>query len=70
MSLKLSYKRNSLKVFVSKTTMPRALIYAMYNNLVVSYEDLSNYAPSVKGAPTGEHLFYTIFLLQTQGLEL
>jgi len=40
MSLTLSYKGNSLKVFMSKTTRPRALIYAMYNNLVVIYEDL------------------------------
>ena len=36
---------------MSKTTRPKALIVSMYNYLVVIYEDISNYDPSVKRGP-------------------
>ena len=41
----------SLKIFLSKSIKPRALIFVMQHHLIVFYQDCSNYAPGVKIGP-------------------
>ena len=41
-------QEKTLKIFLSETEMPRALIFGVQHCLLVLYLDYSNYAPSVK----------------------
>ena len=46
------------KIFLSETTMPRALIFGKKHHIVNLYQVCSNYIPGAKnGLPPG-HMFY------------
>ena len=59
----------SLKIFLSKTKRPSALIFGMLHYPVVLYEDCSNYA---QGPKWGQRVFFrkNLFLTKTHSLEI
>ena len=71
-----AFGSGELKIFLSETTRPRALIFGMYYHLVDLYQLCSNYA---LGAKPGSHMFHIglyrekheiIFLSETIRIEL
>ena len=51
----------TLKIFLSETTRPTALIFAMYHHLVDLYQVCSNNDPGVKnGPPQASHVLHTL----------
>ena len=71
------YRVKHEKIFLSKTTRPRALIFGMYH-LVNFYQVCSNYSPVAKMAPPRGQRFYigfyrekpeNLFLSETTDLE-
>ena len=47
----------NMKIFLFEITMPKKLIFGMWNHLVVFYQVCSNYALRAKMAPPGGHMF-------------
>ena len=52
--------RENLKIFLSETARPRALIFGMVHYPVNLYQVCSNYGPGAKSGPVlgGDHMFY------------
>ena len=49
------------KIFLSETTMPRALIFGMKHHPVNFYQVCSNYIPGAKnGLPPGSHVLHRL----------
>ena len=46
-----------MKIFLTETTRPKALIFGMKHHLVSLYQICSNYFPGINGPPRG-HMFY------------
>ena len=57
--LKIDFQdENFEKIFLSETTMPRALIFSMKHLLKDLYQVCSNYLPGAKMALPGGNMFY------------
>ena len=55
------YREKHEKIFMSETTMPRALIFGMKHHLVNLYQVCSNYIPwAKKGLPLGSHVLHRL----------
>ena len=53
----------TLKIFLSETTRPGALIFAVEHQLVDLYQVCSNYAPGAKNGPTlGSHVLHRLIM--------
>ena len=53
------YREKHEKIFLSETSMPRALIFGMKHHLVDLYQVCSNYIPGAKnGPPPGSHVLH------------
>ena len=53
------YREKHEKIFLSKTTRPRALIFGMMHILVVFYQICSNYSPGAKNRQAPEVTCFT-----------
>ena len=55
------YREQHEKIFLSETTMHRALILGMKHHLVNLYQVCSNYIPGAKiGWPPGSHVLHRL----------
>ena len=53
------YRVKHETIFLSETTMPRALLFGMKHHLVTLYQVCSNYIPGAKNAPPqGSHVLH------------
>ena len=52
------YREKHEKIFLSETTMPRALIFGREHNLANLYQVTANYIPGAKNGPPRGHMFY------------
>ena len=55
------YREQHVKIFLSETTRPRALVFGMKYHLVDLYQVCSNYSPGVKNGPVpGSHVLHRL----------